>query len=346
MFDIPDSGLIDFPLPGDEALRALGLAGPQARPPASAARFPDGGAVRFEIPSVEGPAPLAAVIEEARRLGVALHRVSQGSGVMMLTDGEISEMLSMCEETALELCLFLGPRASWDIGGGRASTAGAGGARARGRDQLGQALADAERAAGLGVRCLLTADEGVLWALHELRAAGALPEELTLKMSALSGPLNPAAFALQERIGADSINVPSDLTIAQLAELRSGGAAAIDVYVEAPDDLGGFVRLYDSAELVRVAAPVYLKYGLRNAPGIYPVGRHLADLAVATARERVRRAHLGQELLARSGAALPVSPAGARRPPEGVRRADMGGLGTNGAVREPSAVSGRTRISR
>ena len=46
--------------------------------------------------------------------------------------------------------------------------------------------------------------------------------------------------------------------------------APLDVYVEVPDDQGGFVRFYDVPEIVRLAAPVYVKLGLRNAPNIYP----------------------------------------------------------------------------
>ena len=47
-----------FPLPGDEQLQALGLDAAATRPPTSDQRFPDGGAWRIEIPSVEGPEPL------------------------------------------------------------------------------------------------------------------------------------------------------------------------------------------------------------------------------------------------------------------------------------------------
>jgi hypothetical protein len=260
------------------------------------------------------------VVERAAEHRLTVHRVSQGSGAMLLSDAEIAAMVSTCGEARIELCLFLGPRAAWDIGGGRASSNGGGGARARGADQLSHSLADAERAVALGVRCLLVADEGVLWALHRLRASGRLPAELTLKTSGVSAPLNPASFAIFERLGADSINVLADMTIAQLGELRAAAAAAIDFYVEAPDDLGGFVRHYDAPEVVRVAAPVYLKFGLRNSPDLYPVGGHLAEVAVATARERVRRAALCLGLMRRAGEAPPPSPPGARTPPDGLRR--------------------------
>lgn len=295
---------------GQSDLLRLGIV-TQPGPPTSPYRFPDGGAWRIEIPSVEGVEPLRAVLEEAGRFDVPVHRVSQGSGVMMLTDDEISEMLRLANEAQAELCLFLGPRGTWDIGGATTSSSGGGGPRARGSAQLGQCLEDLRRASELGVRNVLVADEGVLWAGHRLRAEGELPADFRFKVSVLIGPVNPLGFQVTAALGADSINVPSDLTLEQLAEVRALSPATIDMYVEAPDDIGGFVRLYDTAELIRVAAPIYLKFGLRNAPSIYPVGRHLVELAVATGHERVRRARLALDILDRlGGPPLPMSPLG------------------------------------
>ena len=297
------------PLPGEAALARLGLAVTQPRPATSEKRFPDGGAWRVEIPSVEGPRALEAVLAEAQELGVTIHRVNQGSGVMMLTDDEIAEMLSLAGH--IEVSLFLGPRGTWDVGAATRSLSGGSGPRARGRDQLGQCLEDCRRAADLGVRNVLVADEGVLWAAHQLREVGELPADMRFKVSVLTGPTNPAALRVWAGLGADSINVPSDLSVSQIAELRAASDAALDLYVESPDDVGGFVRLYDTAELIRVAAPVYIKFGLRNAPGIYPVGRHLQAAAADTGRERVRRARLALDIVERAGgASLPMSPVG------------------------------------
>jgi len=79
-----------------ESLASLGLpADDPTPPPDSAKRFEDGAQYRIEIPSTEGPAALAAVISEADARGVPLHRVSQGSGIMLLTDDEIRAMVSM-----------------------------------------------------------------------------------------------------------------------------------------------------------------------------------------------------------------------------------------------------------
>jgi hypothetical protein len=97
------------------------------------------------------------------------------------------------------------------------------------------------------------------------------------------------------------LNLPPDLSLAQIAGLRAAVDLPIDFYVEALDTLGGFVRLHEIPELIRVAAPVYVKFGLRNAPDVSPSGTHIEPTAIALSRERVRRARLGVELLERSG---------------------------------------------
>ncbi|MFJ8660552.1 hypothetical protein [Streptomyces sp. NPDC093795] len=301
--------------PGASALAAIGHPVPPLDDAdASPHAFPDGGTWRTEIPSVEGPESLAAVLKEAGRLDVPVHRVSQGSGIWMLTDSEITEMVGACAEHKMELCLFTGPRGTWDIGGSTRTPSGGAGLRARGHDAVAGSVEDALRAAELGVRCLLVADEGVLWTLHRMRTRGLLPADTTLKVSALIGPVNPAAYAVYEQLGGDSLNVPSDLTPHHLTEIRKVSRAPMDMYVEAPDDLGGYVRMYEIAELIRRGAPLYLKFGLSGAAGIYPYGAHLRDHALATARERVRRGRLALDLLARHGADVGMSPLGARLP--------------------------------
>ncbi|MET9378094.1 hypothetical protein ABZX98_28855 [Streptomyces sp. NPDC002992] len=303
--------------PGAAALAGIGHPVPPADPAeASPHTFPDGGTWRTEIPSVEGPEALAAVLKESSRLDVPVHRISQGSGVWMLTDDEITEMVDACAERDVELCLFTGPRGSWDIGAATRTDSGGAGPRARGHDALAGCVEDALRATALGVRCLLVADEGVLWTLHRLRVAGLLPADTTFKVSALIGPVNPAAYVVHEHLGADSLNIPSDLTLAHLTEIRRASRAPMDLYIEAPDDLGGFVRMYEAAELIRRGAPLYLKFGLSKSPGIYPYGAHLREHALATARERVRRGRLVLDLLARHGADGGMSPLGSRLPGE------------------------------
>jgi Peptidase family U32 len=254
-------------------------------------RFADGLRYRFEIPSVEGPRALDAVLEEAERRSVPVRRVSQGSGVMMLTDDEIRGMARLGADAGVEVSLFLGPRGGWDTGGQAAATAAVGGV-ARGNDGVGACVAEVRRGVALGIRSFLVADLGVLKTLGDLREAGELPPSLVLKTSVLLPCANYATAALLQQLGATTINVSTDLSPLELGDLRATCSVPLDVYVEVPDDQGGFVRFYEVPEIVRRAAPVYVKLGLRNAPNIYPSGLHLDELAVTLARERVRRAEL------------------------------------------------------
>src|SRR5919201_1613744 len=219
--------------------------------PASGKRFPDGAQYRVEIPSVEGPACLEAVLEEAERLDVRVHRVSQGGGVFLQSDDELDTMARSGAEARVEISLFARPSAAWDTSAMARAAAGAVVApTSRGQDQVVYGMEVIRRAAAHGIRSVLIADLGLHAVFGEMRAAVDLP---------------------------------------------------LDVYVEAPDNVGGFVRLHEIPELIRIGSPVYVKFGLRNAPDVYPAGTHLEATTIALSRERVRRARLGLDLLGRSG---------------------------------------------
>src|SRR5256885_13713731 len=113
-----------------------------------------------------------------------------------------------------------------------------------------------------------------------MRRGAALPTENNLKMGVMVASAIPASIRLMERLGASTFNIPTDLTLAQIAAIRQAVDIPLDIYVEGPDDLGGFVRLYEIPELVRIAAPVYLKFGLRNAPNIYPARKHSESMSL------------------------------------------------------------------
>jgi hypothetical protein len=257
---------------------------------------------------------LEAVLDEAERRSVPVRRVSQWSGVMMLTDGEIRELASLGAAAGVEISLFLGPRGAWDTGGQALVTSGAGGT-ARGDAGVDACVAEVERGVALGIRSFLVADLGVLATLGRMRLYGRFPENLVLKTSVLLPCANPATAQALAELGASTINVATDLSPQELGELRAACSAPLDVYVEVPDDQGGFVRFYDVPEIVRLAAPVYVKLGLRNAPNIYPSGLHLEDLAVKLGRERVRRAELVLRLLGERAPEL-VEGRGHDRPPD------------------------------
>jgi len=300
----------------------------QAREPApSALRFPDGAHFRIEIPSVEGPRVLEAVLDAAQEHDIVVNRVSQGSGAMLLKEVELRDMAALGAEAGLEVSLFVGPREGWGTGAHARSPDGASQAgQLRGTEQLAYAVEDVLRAVEAGIRGFLVADLGLLSILNEMKEAGELPTSCVWKVSVMMAPSNPAALRVLERLGAGTVNVPSDVTTAQLAELRTASSLPLDLYVESPDGLGGVVRGNESAALVAAGAPMYVKFGLRNARPLYPAGEQLVAEASAIARAKVHRAAVALEWIRRlapelrqsapaaEGLAVPLPPTGATLP--------------------------------
>ena len=256
------------------------------------------------------------MLDEAERRAVPVTRVSQGSGVLMQTDAELHEMARLARAARIEASLFARPNAGWD--GSVMARAPAGplvAPAARGVEMLVAVLDDVARAAAHGFRSVLIQDIGVLATFDAMRRAGVLPADMQAKVSVMLPVANPATARVVTSLGASTINLPTDLTLAQVAAIRAAVDLPLDVYVESPDNIGGLVRYHELHELVRVAAPVYLKFGIRGTTDPYPAGAHLTSTLVALARERVRRARLGMEMLERSscdaGAAFDLSSAGA-----------------------------------
>jgi len=296
---------------GAGVLAGQGLTAEPAAP-ASQARFPDGAHFRIEIPSCEGPEVLRAIVDEATSRGVTVNRVSQGSGAMLHSEAELAELARIAADNGIEVSLFVGPREEWDIG--RAAAAADGGVfagRLRGTRQLRYAIEDILRATEQGIRGFLIADIGLLQLVSEMQQSGQLPASIVWKVSAVMAPSNPLAFCVLERLGASTVNVPSDLTVSQIGEMRAVSTLPIDLYVETPDAMGGVVRGHEAADLIEVAAPMYLKFGLRNSRMLYPSGLHLTPDAIAIAREKVRRAQIAMEWIARSELKLTQSSPGA-----------------------------------
>lgn len=306
----------------DGVFGRLGLVPAAGPPQPSTRRFPDGAHFRVEIPSVENLRVLEAVLAAARECDVVVNRVSQGSGAMLLSEAELREMAVVAAEAGVEVSLFVGPREGYGVGAHSRSPEGAAHAgQLRGLRGLSYAIEDVARATEAGIRSFLVADTGLLSLLRDMQSAGELPAECCWKISVAMAPSNPAAVSVLAELGATTINIPSDVTLAELAEMRAVTVLPIDLYVESPDSLGGVVRGNELAELVDVGAPLYAKFGLRNSRPLYPAGEHLVEDAVAIARTKVARAAVALEWARRLGGNLVQSGPGAEglRVPQPVR---------------------------
>jgi len=253
--------------------------------PTSKARFPDGAAFRIEVPTVNTAEAVEALLDTATKNNITINRVTETYGMFRHTRQELKEYVKLCADYGAELVLSVGPRATYDTGASVLSPQGVRVSyRLRGMEQVLRAVDDIKRGYDVGCRGFLIYDEGMLWLIGQMRKDGALPKDIIFKLSAHLGQANPCAFRLLESLGADSINPVRDLQIPMIAALRAAIKTPIDIHTDNPPGSGGFIRVYEAPEIVRVAAPVHCKTGNSVVSGHGQLtsasdGRKMADQA-------------------------------------------------------------------
>jgi len=285
-----------------EALDKIGIPGRDLYDlPSSTKRFPDGCHWRVEISGVERPSTLQALIEESKKRDVPVHRlISTVMGSTLLPRDELTEFAELAAEAEMEVIITPGPRAPWDVGRQVATPEGAlSGIRYRGSDQLSYVIADIMRSIEIGFRGFLVVDEGLLWALNQLKKIGTIPKDVKFKISIYAGHGNPAGARVLQDLGADTFNPLADLSLPMFAAIRKAIDIPMDIHVYLFDSFGGFNRFYECPEFARIAAPCYFKIepgtsvGALYKPWSSPEG--LAFLA----REKVKYADIIRELVQR-----------------------------------------------
>ncbi len=268
-----------------EFLKSIGMPGGDAYDlKRSERRFNDGGQYRFEVPGIQGPGVMKALLETLDSYGTPIHRVTQTKGIWTLLDNEIEEMVNLSRAYHVQLILAIGPRATTDTSASVHTPEGQRmGYRLRGQEQIVRAVEDVKRAAGLGCRGFMVYDEGCLWLLNEMRKAGELPGDCHFKVSAHTGHGNPCSAHLLESIGANSFNPVRDIQIQMLGAIRQAISIPIDIHTENPDSSGGFIRHYEVPDMIKVAAPIYLKTGGSVAK------THSWDTSVDDAKKRAKQ---------------------------------------------------------
>lgn len=262
--------------------------------PTSSATFEDDAHFRLEVPTVNSFAAAKSLLQESINIGVQINRITETFGIFRHTRSEIADWVKLCHDYGCQLLMSPGPRATYDTGGTVLSSQGVRiGYRLRGQEQLVRAVEDLKRAVELGVRGFLVYDEGMLWVLNCMREDGELPPDVTFKVSAHCGCANPVSVKLMANLGADSVNPVRDLQLPMIAAIRAAVDLPLDCHADNPSASGGFIRSYEAPEMVRVAAPIYLKTGncVVNAHGQLTTaeqGKLMAQQASITA-EMVNR---------------------------------------------------------
>lgn len=281
--------------------------------PSSGRAFIDGGNYRLEISGVEDRLALEAMLDEAGRRGVFIHRIiGSVQGGALLTKAELRDYAALARDAGVEVVMPPLPIRSWDTGRVIATTEGyMSGLRIRGADNLAHVLRDFGRCLEAGIRAFLVVDEGLLTVLKALRDKGRMPPETAFKFSVYGGHANPAGLRLLETLGATTVNPLPDLSLAMLSAIRQAISVPMDIYVACIESWGGMHRFHEAAEIVRTCAPCYLKI----EPGRSEMDHYkpwlTPEFRTFWVRQKVKYAALIQEAIDDSGAGWRPSRPGA-----------------------------------
>ncbi|RJQ65293.1 MAG: hypothetical protein C4530_01025 [Desulfobacteraceae bacterium] len=282
--------------------------------PTSDRTFPDGAHYRMEIAGVERASTMKALIEEAAKRRVPVHRVIATVGGSTYCDlNELKDMAQMAFDAGLEVIMTVGHRKGWDAGAKESSTSEGAlqGFRLRGSDNVSYWIADMMRCIDAGFRGFLVYDEGVLLLINQMRREGLIPKETLFKFSVFGGCCSPAGARVVESMGADTMNPSSDVSLPILAAIRRAVQIPLDVYILIVDSFGGMFRAYEAPEIARIASPCYFKFEPGTSEGeIYKpwVSESWHEEFV---RQKVKIAGIVREIMETHAPQLKLSEAGA-----------------------------------
>ena len=245
-------------------MEGQGIPGRDAYEMASSGRtFPDGAHYRFEVAGVERASTMEAMIDEARKRNVAIHRAIATVGGSTYCDfQELKAIAQMARDEKIEVIMTVGHRKGWDAGAKESATSEGQmqAFRLRGSDHISYHIADIMRNIEAGFRGFLVYDEGVLFLLDGMRREGLIPKETVFKFSVFGGYCSAAGARVVASMGANSLNPASDVSLPILAGIRRAVSIPLDVYIIVVDAFGGEFRAYEAPEIARVASPCYFKF--------------------------------------------------------------------------------------
>ena len=283
--------------------------------PTSDRTFPDGAHFRIEIAGVERASAMQAMLDEASKRKITIHRVIAAVGGATLIDfEELQALAQMAYDEQIEVVMTVGHRKGWDAGAREMSNSEGAmqGFRLRGSDHLSYHIADIMRCVEAGYRGFLVYDEGVLSILNQMRKEGFLPKETIFKFSVFGGYCSAAGAKVVQSMGVNSLNPSSDVSLPILASIRKAIDIPLDVYLIVVDSFGGTFRAYEAPEIARIASPCYFKFEPGTSEGEIYKPWITEAWHQDFVRQKVRIASIVMEIMERHAPQLKTSPKGAK----------------------------------
>lgn len=275
--------------------------------------FPDGANFRIEIAGVERASTMEAMIKEAEKRNVVIHRaIAAVGGSTYCDEGELTAMAQMAKDAKIETIMTVGHRKGWDVGAKEAGTREGQmqGFRLRGSDNISYHIADIMRSIDAGFRGFLVYDEGVLFILNKMRQEGLIPSETIFKFSVFGGYCSAAGAKVIEGMGANSLNPISDVSRPILASIRQAINIPLDVYTIVVNSFGGNFRAWEAPEIAKVASPCYFKFEPGTAEDEIYMPWISEQWHEGFVKEKVKIASIVMEIMDKHAPEMKTSPKG------------------------------------
>ena len=257
--------------------------------------FPEGGHYAIEIPVVNNLEILQHITRLLRSKGIKKAIFGETHGAFLLSDSEIKDMLSLCFEERWGMFFSIGPRPEYDRKAVfyRTEFGASQGRRLNNHDAMAYAVEEVFRLTTLGCRGIIVYDLGLLRILNSIREKGAIPKKVMFAASTHCMISNAITAQIYAENGADQLVILHDLDLPVIQEMRRilPNSVALSLPIDSYFAKGGFIRYYEIAEIIQIAAPIFIKLG--GSAQTHP--SELPDLSIL--KRRVDRVLIGLEHL-------------------------------------------------
>lgn len=268
--------------------------------PDSGKTFPDGAHYRIEVSGIETAAILGAVIDEAKKQRIPIHRaIATVKGSMFYSDEQLAALAHLAAKEKVEVIICPGDLAHGFFGNPNRNL------NWQSLKEVSAYLREISRCVDIGFRGFLVWTSPMLKVLNAFRRRGKIPQETIFKVSTFANSCNAIDFLAYAKDGANTVNAANGLTLGNLSEIRqvlneknekTAWDVKIDIHITFWQNLlkltgrntwtlatEDYNRIEDAPEIARIASPVYFKFE-KGTPGIsvYDVPRpgwSLKDLA-------------------------------------------------------------------
>jgi hypothetical protein len=240
--------------------------------------FPDGAHYRIEISGIETATVLEAVVDEARKKKIPIHRaIATVAGSMHYSDEQLKDLAHVAAENEIEVIICPGNLARGLIEDpNKLFTM----MNWQNRTETDKFHKEIMRCAKLGFRGFLFWRKGMLLEWSRRRSneihPGINPLTAVFKLSTFDNNANLYDFQLAEQCGANTINTVNNLTPEALAYLRKKVSVPFDIHITFWEldltrkneiKIRSYDRIEDAPDLVKAVSPCYLKFE-KGLPGI------------------------------------------------------------------------------